>query len=265
MKTRLGSLSALVLLSMSAVLAHAKDWKEIKIGYEGAYPPFSSMQADGSPAGFDIDIAKALCVQLKAKCTLVQTAWDGLIPALQSEKIDAIVASMAITEERKQKVSFTEKYYNAPRRLVAPKSSGIVEGSVEELKAKRIGVQRGTLADKYSTAYWIPKGVQVIRYATQDEVYLDLRSGRLDAGLQDSTQAYSGFLTKPEGANYKFVGQPILGSTPEQKTLLGEGYGIPIRKTDDDLRQQLNQGIDAIRANGVYQSIVKKYFDFDIY
>ena len=71
--------------------------------------------------------------------------------------------------------------------------------------------------------------------------------------------------TKPEGANFKFVGTPIVGTTPEQKTLLGEGYGIPVRKTDDDLRQQLNQAITAIRANGVYQSIEKKYFDFDIY
>nr|WP_315464432.1 ABC transporter substrate-binding protein [uncultured Rhodoferax sp.] len=265
MKNRFGHWTALFTLCVAAGLAHAKEWKEIKIGYEGGYPPFSSMQADGSPVGFDIDIAQALCAQLKAKCTMVQTSWDGLIPALQSEKIDAIISSMAITEERKQKVAFTNKYYNSPRRLVAAKNSPLKDASPETLKSKRVGVQRGTLADKYGTAFWAPKGVQMVRYGTQDEVYLDLRSGRIDAALQDATQAYSGFLTRPEGANYKFVGEPIVGSTPEQKVLLGEGYGIPVRKTDDDLRQQLNQALDSIRANGVYQGIVKKYFDFDIY
>lgn len=265
MRKRIGQWAAVVTFTVAAGLAHAKEWKEIKIGYEGAYPPFSSMQADGTPIGFDIDIAQALCSQLKAKCTMVQISWDGLIPALQSEKVDAIVASMAITEERKQRVAFTSKYYNAPRRLVAGKTSPIKDSSPEELKGKRVGVQRGTLADKYGTAYWAPKGVQMVRYATQDEVYLDLRSGRIDAAFQDSTQAYSGFLTRPEGANYKFVGEPVVGATQEQKVLLGEGYGIPVRKTDDDLRQQLNQALDAIRANGVYQGIVRKYFDFDIY
>jgi histidine transport system substrate-binding protein len=248
-----------------ALNAHAKEWKDIRIGYEGAYPPFSSIQPDGKPVGFDIDIIHALCAQMHANCTLVQINWDGLIPALQAEKIDAIVASVAITAERKQKVDFTEKYYNSPRRLIASKASPIKDATPTELKGKRVGVQRGTLADKYASAYWAQSGVQIVRYATQDEAYMDLRSGRLDAGLQDATAAYSAFLTKPEGANFKFIGQPILGATPEQKALLGEGYGIPVRKGDDDLKQQFNQAIDAIRANGVYLSIEKKYFNFDIY
>ncbi|MFC0401845.1 ABC transporter substrate-binding protein [Paraburkholderia rhizosphaerae] len=255
----------LLAMALGAINAHAKEWKDIRIGYEGAYPPFSSMQPDGQPVGFDIDMIHALCAQMHANCTLVQLSWDGLIPALQAEKIDAIVASVAITAERKQKVAFTEKYYNTPRRLVVAKNSPIKDATPAELKGKRVGVQRGTLGDKYATAYWVPNGVQLVRYATQDEVFLDLRSGRIDAALQDATAAYSGFLTKPEGANYQFVGGPIVGTTPEQKTLLGEGYGIPVRKSDDDLRLQLNQAIDAIRANGVYQSIEKKYFNFDIY
>lgn len=265
MKHHIGNWFAIAALCAVTSLAHAKDWKEIKIAYEGAYPPFSAMQADGTPVGFDIDIANALCAQLKAKCTLIQTAWDGMIPALQAEKVDAIVASMAITEERKQKVAFTNKYYNAPRRLVAAKNSTIASANPDDLKGKRIGVQRGTLGDKYATAFWVPKGVQLVRYGTQDEVYLDLRAGRVDASLQDATQAYTGFLKPPEGANFKFVGDAIVGTTPEQKVLLGEGYGIPVRKTDDDLRQQLNKALEDIRSNGVYQGIVKKYFDFDIY
>jgi lysine-arginine-ornithine-binding protein len=265
MKSGISKYLLLAAFALGAVHAHAKEWKDIRIGYEGSYPPFSSVQPDGKPVGFDIDMIHALCAQMHANCTLVQVNWDGLIPALQAEKIDAIVASVAITAERKQKVAFTEKYYNAPRRLVVPKNSPIKDATPVELKGKRIGVQRGTLADKYANAYWVPAGAQLVRYQTQDEVFLDLRSGRIDAALQDATMAYAAFLSKPDGANFKFIGAPLLGTTPEQKTLLGEGYGIPVRKSDDDLRQQLNQAIEAIRANGTYQTIEKKYFDFDIY
>jgi lysine-arginine-ornithine-binding protein len=265
MKKLLSCLVVFAALCTGVTAATAKEWKDIRIGYEGAYPPFSQIGADGKPSGFDIDIVQALCAQMKANCTLVQVNWDGLIPALQAQKIDAIVASMAITAERKQQVDFTQKYYNSPRRLVAAKSSPIKDLTPETLKGKRIGVQRGTLGDKYATAYWLPLGVQVVKYATQDDVYLDLRAGRIDAALQDAAQAYTAFLNTPQGANFKFVGDPIVGTTPEQKTLLGEGYGIPVRKGDDDLRQQFNQAIDAIRANGTYQQINKKYFDFDIY
>jgi len=265
MKRSIKRILLLLVVALGAMNAHAKEWKNIRIGYEGAYPPFSSIQPDGTPVGFDIDIVHALCAQMHANCRLVQISWDGLIPALQAHKIDAIVASVAITAERKQKVAFTEKYYNSLRRLVVSKNSPIKDATPADLKGKRVGVQRGTLADKYANAYWVPAGVQLVRYPTQDEVFLDLRSGRIDAALQDATEAYSAFLSKPEGANFKFVGAPISGTTPEQKVLLGEGYGIPVRKSDDDLRVQLNQAIDAIRANGTYQAIEKKYFNFDIY
>lgn len=239
--------------------------KDLRIGIEGAYPPFSQVNPDGSLSGFDVDIAKALCQQVGANCTLVQVDWDALIPSLQSQKIDAIVASMAITEERKQKVDFSDKYYNTPRRLVAPKSGNLKDAQLSSLQGKRVGVQRGTLADKFSTAYWLPAKVQIVRYATQDEVYLDLRAGRIDAALQDATQASSGFLKKPEGANFTFVGDPIVATTAEQKAMLGEGYGIPVRKGDEELRKSINQAIQAIRSNGTYDSIRKKYFDFEIY
>ncbi|GAB2900100.1 ABC transporter substrate-binding protein [Paraburkholderia jirisanensis] len=265
MKRGMKKFLLLMAFALGAVNVHAKEWKDIRIGYEGAYPPFSSIQPDGTPVGFDIDMIHALCTQMHANCTLVQINWDGLIPALQAEKIDAIVASVAITAERKQKVLFTDKYYNTPRRLVVSKNSPIKDATPAELKGKRVGVQRGTLGDKYANAYWVPNGVQLVRYQTQDEVFLDLKSGRIDAALQDATAAYAAFLTKPEGANYKFVGAPLVGATPEQKTLLGEGYGIPVRKSGADLQQQFNQAISAIRANGTYQTIEKKYFDFDIY
>jgi lysine-arginine-ornithine-binding protein len=202
MKKLLSCLVVFAALCTGVTAATAKEWKDIRIGYEGAYPPFSQIGADGKPSGFDIDIVQALCAQMKANCTLVQVNWDGLIPALQAQKIDAIVASMAITAERKQQVDFTQKYYNSPRRLVAAKSSPIKDLTPETLKGKRIGVQRGTLGDKYATAYWLPLGVQVVKYATQDDVYLDLRAGRIDAALQDAAQAYTAFLRAPISSSW---------------------------------------------------------------
>ena len=108
-------LTALMLAAASlSASAQAPDWKKIRIGVEGAYPPFSEVGTDGKLKGFDIDIALALCAEMKAECTLVQQEWDGMIPALQARKFDAIVASMAITAERQKQVNFTNKYYNTP-------------------------------------------------------------------------------------------------------------------------------------------------------
>ena len=115
------SLIALAALACAAVTAHAQapDWKKIRIGVEGAYPPFSEVDKDGKLKGFEIEYAQALCAEMKAECTLVQQDFDGLIPALQARKVDAIIASMSITEERKQRVAFTNKYYQTPARFVA--------------------------------------------------------------------------------------------------------------------------------------------------
>lgn len=252
------------LLALTASTSFAKDWNEIRLASEGAFPPFNIIAADGSLQGFDIDIGNALCEEMKAKCTWVKQDWDGMIPALVSRKFDAILASMSITEERKAKVDFTQKYYASPLALIAKKGSPL-QPDLQSLTGKKVGVQRGTVADNYATRYWDGKGPEIVRYAKQDEAYLDLRAGRLDAAFSDYLEAYGGFLTKPEGEGYDVAGERLFGKTAEEKAVIGEGIGIAVRKRDKELTAKLNQALAAIRANGKYDAIQKKYFPMDIY
>lgn len=230
----------------------------LRVGTEGAYPPFNYVDKDGKVKGFDIDIAKALCKESGMECQFVLQDWDGLIPGLIAKKFDAIVASMSITDERKQKVDFTHKYYQTPARFIARKGSGIVI-SKEGLKGKTVGVQRATIHENFIRDMF-GDTVNIKAYATQDEANMDLVAGRLDLVIADATVLLTGFLNTPAGKDFEFVGP---GYT--DKKWFGEGVGIAIRKGDNALRQKLNKAIDAIRANGVYQKINAKYFNFDVY
>ncbi len=245
-------------LAVAAGAASAKEWKKVRIGVEGAYPPFSWVDPDGTLKGFDIDIAMALCKEIGAECKLVQQDWDGIIPALLARKYDAIIASMSITEERKKKVAFTDKYYNTPAKFARKKGSGI-EISKAGLKGKTVGVQRATTHDNFITAVF-GDTVEIKRYATQDEAYLDAVAGRIDLLLADSVAMDDGFLQTDAGKGFEFVGP---GYTDPK--YFGSGAGIAIRKGDQDLVTKLNKAIDAILANGTYKRIQDKYFDFDVY
>lgn len=259
MQRRLLTLALPALLALAATTGHAQapDWKKIRIGVEGAYPPFSEVGPDGKLKGFDIDIALALCAEMKATCTLVPQEWDGIIPALQSRKFDAIVASMAITEERLKVVNFTNKYYSTPSRLVA-KAGAALDASAAGLKGKRIGVQRSTIQDRFATATFT--GSEIVRYAKADEVYLDLAAGRVDVVFGDTLAVDGGFLKKPQGKGFAFFGPSY-----DDPKFFGTGSGIAVRKADTALQAKFNAAIPAIRANGVYKKINDKYFDFDVY
>ena len=121
------------------------------------------------------------------------------------------------------------------------------------------------MADNFATKFWDSKGPEVVRYAKQDEAYLDLKSGRMDAAFADYWEAYGGFLTKPEGKGYSVAGEQVFGKTKEEMAVVGDGIGIAVRKKDKDLTAQLNKAIAAIRANGKYDELRKKYFPVDIY
>jgi arginine/ornithine transport system substrate-binding protein len=249
---------AIVALVLAAGTVQAKDWTKVRIGVEGAYPPFSYVTPDGELAGFDIDIAKALGNAMGAEVELVAQDWDGIIPALLAKKYDAIIASMSITEERQKKVAFAGKYYQTPAKFVCKKGS-MAEFSKENIKGKKVGVQRATIHDNYLTDNY-GEDVEVVRYGTQDEAYLDLVAGRVDLLLADSVALSDGFLKKPEGQDFQFIGPDLT-----DKKWFGDGAGIAIRKEDQDLVEKFNQAIDKIRADGTYKKIQDKYFDFNVF
>ncbi|HBR42138.1 MULTISPECIES: ABC transporter substrate-binding protein [Sulfitobacter] len=253
-RTILSTVAAAALAAIAAPLA-AQD--TLRIGVEGAYPPFSSKEADGTLVGFDIDIAKALCAEMQRECELVEQEWDGMIPALKARKFDAIVASMSITEERKRQIDFSEKYYQTPARLVAPKDAGF-EGTPDGLAGKRIGVQRGATHQCYAEKMF-PEA-EIVLYGSQDEVFRDLALGRVDAQLSDSLIAQESFLSSDEGADFAF-----LGGDHTDVDCYGEGVGIAVRKGEDKLREDFSEAITALRENGSYAEINDKYFPFDIY
>ncbi len=251
-------LSLAVLVCLFAGTLQAKEWKKVRIAVEGAYPPFSYVQPDGTLAGFDIDMAKALCAAMEVKCKLVQQDWDGMIPGLLARKYDAIIASMSITEERKKKVDFTNKYYQTPAKFIARKGS-FPHFSDEALKGKTVGVQRETIHDKYLSARY-GDTISIKRYGNLDEGYLDLVSGRLDLIIADSAALYDGFLTKEAGAEYEFVGPDLV-----DRKWFGEGVGVVVRKGEKELADKINGAIDAVRASGEYKKIQDKYFNFNVY
>ena len=257
MKRFLTAFAAIAVLAAAAGLTPAQAGEKLRIGVEGAYPPFSWKEADGTLKGFDIDIANALCAKMGRECELVEQDWDGIIPALLAKKYDAIVASMSITEERKKRVDFTGKYYNTPAKFAAAKEAGF-EATPESMMGKTVGVQRGTTHQCYMEKMF--PDVELKLYQTQEEVFLDLGAGRIDAQLSDATQTLEGFLNTPAGEKYAF-----LGDVQFELACYGEGAGIALRKGSDELREAFNMAIKAIRDDGTYQKINAKYFDFDVF
>ena len=248
-------LSVLIGLLLTSTSIFAKDWSKIRIGTEGAYPPFNYTDNSGEVKGFDIDIATALCKEMGAKCTIVTQDWDGIIPALLARKYDAIVASMSITEERLKKVDFTGKYYATPARFVAKKGK---YGKRFKPNKKKLGTQRSTIFQNFLEDNF-PKA-KIKLYDTIEQALLDLQSGRLDAVMSDGLQLQDGFLKSDKGDGYELVGKAYY-----DKKWFGEGIGIAVRKQDKDLTEAFNQAIKAIRKKGIYQEISNRYFGYDVY
>ena len=248
------------LLAGTAIAASAftaSAFADIKLGLDSApYAPFYARDAGGKWEGFEIELGEALCKAMNEECTWVPVAWDGIIPALTSGQIDAIVGSMSITDERKKTIDFSDKYYNTPAALVAAKGGDIK--SVEDLKGKRVAVQVSTTHANYADKAAKPAGAEVKVYDDFNAHNQDLFAGRVDAVIADSL-AMEPFLKSAEGAGFEVV------ATLKDEATFGVGVGAGVRKEDQELKEKFNAAIKQIREDGTYDEIAKKYFSFDIY
>lgn len=235
----------------------AQAAEPLKIGYAAEpYPPFTEQDASGNWNGFEVDFANALCKGMEVECVPAPVAWDGIIPALTSGKIDMIIASMSITDERRQSIAFSDRYYYTASTFVAAAGSGI-DTSAEGMKGKILGVQTGTTNADYAAKTYTD-GVDIKYYNTQDEVNADLVAGRIDVMLADQL-AMDAFLKSDAGQGMEQV------AVAPQDAAFGEGIGVGVRKEDTELLAKINAGIAGLLDSGEYDEIAQKYFDFDIY
>lgn len=250
LKILLSSLFAVLFLAGPA----QAEITHVKMGTEGAYPPFNNINEDGKLVGFDIEIGDALCDAMDVTCEWVTSDWDGIIPALLAKKFDTIMASMSITEERKEKIAFTDKYYTSPVRFIRRKGT---DYTPEDISGAVVGVQSATVSENLVSGKF--PDAQIKTYAEQEQANLDLASGRVDLVAADAFVLID-FVESEAGNDVEFVGPSY---TDEE--FLGEGIGIGVRKEDEELREMLNDAISQIREDGTYQKINAKYFDFDVY
>ena len=218
------------------------------------YPPFASKSASGKWEGFEIDLIHAICEHLKpSKCEVKETAWDGIIPALTSKKIDVIFASMSITAERQKTIDFSIPYYTTPAAIAARKDSQI-DTTAASVTGKTIGVQTATIHENYAKKYFGADATIKI-YNTQDDANADLAAGRIDATIADSA-ALEPFINDNKNIELK-------GFYPKNDPIFGDGVGAGIRK-GDKVKDRIDDAIRAIYKDGTYAKLEKKYFKYDV-
>jgi arginine/ornithine transport system substrate-binding protein len=238
-------------LAMMAGTLQAKDWNDIRIAFDIPYEPFEYRDDEGNLTGFEVELAEAMCEELGANCEFVIQAWDGMIPGLQARKFDAIMSSMSITPERAERVLFSEPYYNTPGGWFAREDFDIDVTDMEAMDGRSVGVQRGTTMDTYVTDN-LGGVVSIKRYTTADDMVLDLEGQRLDVVFVDYPVGEQTILTKD---GFKEVGEPVK---------LGQGVGVAMRKRDQDLAEQVNEALATLKEDGTYDTIMDKYFNYDI-
>lgn len=248
-KIVLGS-ALLLTAAVSSISVQAAD--KVRFVTEGAWAPFNFIDSAGMAQGFDVDIARALCSRMEADCEILTQDWDGLIPGLKVRKFDAIIASMSITEDRLKVVDFTNKYYSGGLRFMGRIGEKF---DPSDLAGKTIGAQRSTLGSQYLEDNFTGKA-DLKFYDNQDNVYLDLLSGRLDIVLSDELPTYNWLKTAEGASKFEFKGNSFMKN---------DEIGIAVRKGDTKLKEKLNEALDEIIADGTYQKINARYFPFSIY
>lgn len=252
--TKLAAISAITLAMLSGCskpeekssASTAEDSKTTVIfATEGAYKPFNYVDAEGKLVGFDVDIANALCEQMKAKCEIVAQDWDGIIPGLIAKKYDAIIAGMSITEERSKVIDFSEPYFVNSLVYLGKKSDNV---DTTSLNKQSIGAQRSTVASQYLEDN-LSENNDIKLYDSQENAYLDLVAGRTTLMLSDKVPALDWLKTK-EGADFGLKGNEID---------MDDKLAVAVRK-GDALKAKLDAALSEIKANGTYQKISDSYF-----
>jgi octopine/nopaline transport system substrate-binding protein len=270
---------ALALMPFVAAPVLAQDLPaQITIATEGAYPPWNFTNADGTLAGYEIELTDLLCERMKVKCTLVAQEWNGIIPGLNVGKYDAIIASMGVTEERKKVVAFSKPYAQAPNGFLTSSENALKElpeagvsfnladgpaeskAIIEALKAKfagkTIGVQTGTTAATFVAEYF--KGIDVREYPSFEQLGLELTAGRIDAAVANVT-AFKAVIDANPSGTLVFTGPTFAGG------VLGLGTtNVALRPGDDALKTAFDAAITAVNTDGTNQALTEKWFGLDI-
>lgn len=255
------SVLAAAMLALMLIGRSAADAQEtLRIGTEGAYPPWNARLADGSLVGLDIDLGHALCAEMEVDCTFLVQDWSGIIPALNAGRYDAIISSMSITDERDAQIDFTNPYVDVPRQFVTTEGSDLAGyRTMEEIEAalagRRIGVQSGTISSRYVERHF--PNAEIILYDDYDKVMLDLRAGRIDASFANVTiwDAYG-----QDGGLVTFG--PLIPASSDPG-ILGRGMAIGVREGDDALKGRFNRALQALDERGELQDIVDEWLGAD--
>ena len=241
-----------LLLVLICFISNGVLAQTITFATEATYPPFESVASSGQLQGFDIDIANAICKQMKATCVFTNQPFDGLIPSLSIGKFDALIAALNITQARANVVDFTIPYYKSTASFVAAKNVNF-DTTPGKMKNKIIGVQQGTTLQAYLKKTY-GKDLIVKTYASQESAFLDLGVGRIDAVMGDTPLVMNWI--QQHGKN-KFH---ILGAPVNDPAYFGLGYGIAVKKGNTELLNQLNTALLALKKNGTAKKIADKYF-----
>lgn len=247
-------LVAALVLAFSVFPARAGD--KLRIATEGAYPPFNYLDERGELAGFDVDIAKALCRAMAKDCEFSVVPWDGIIEGLEAGQYDAVVASMSYTPERAKRVEFTDKYYRTTSSFVAKRGAKL-DVSPAGLGGRTVATQRATVHADYLAATY-GAHITLRTEETLDQAFALLAAGKADVVLCNSLAAL-GFLRSPAGKEFTYLGDPL------SERSLASTANIALRKGNIALRDAINKALEAIRLSGEYDQINQKYFPFNIY
>ncbi|WP_418113150.1 arginine ABC transporter substrate-binding protein [Vibrio scophthalmi] len=232
---------------IGVVSSHALAQQDIKFVMEATYPPFEFMDENNQIQGFDVDLANALCDEMKANCTFHNQAFDSLIPALKFKRYDAAISAMDITEARLEQVNFSNAYYDNSAAFIS------LQGKVADqadLKGKRVGVQNGSTHQSYLIEQM--PGVTAVPYSSYQDAFLDMKNGRIDSVFGDNAVVAEWF---KRDDNLAYVGDNITNAK-----YFGNGFGIAVNKDNQALTDKLNSALKVVMANGVYEEIYTQYF-----